>query len=83
MNIAVKLMKQNFTEQALKPRERKMEQIKNRPHTQNVDSLEEDRPNPEFERIVKEIINDCKAIKQILHEAEQAVATDADFFRGR
>ena len=60
MNIAVKLIKQNFTEQALKPRERKIEQIKNRPHTENVDSPEKVRLNPEFDKIIKEIVKQNK-----------------------
>ena len=82
MNIAVKITKRNFTKQALKKRERKMEQIKNRPHTENVDSPEKVRLNPEFDKIIKEIIDDCRAIRQILGEAEKAAATDAGFFLG-
>lgn len=40
---------------------------------------EEVRLNRKFEEIVKEIIDDCKSIRQILDEAEQAMSTDAGF----
>ncbi len=69
-----------LTEQALKQRERKLEQLKNRPHSENVDLQEEAMLNFKFEEIIEEIIDDCKAIRQILHEAEQAASTDAGFF---
>ena len=69
-----------LTEQALKQRERKLEQLKNRPHSENVDLQEEAMLNFKFEEIIEEIIDNCKAIRQILHEAEQAASTDAGFF---
>ena len=69
-----------LTEQALKQRERKLEQLKNRPHSENVDLQEEAMLNSKFEEIIEEIIDDCKAIRQILHEAEQAASTNAGFF---
>ncbi len=57
-----------------------MKQLKNRPHSENADLQEGVRLNPKFE----EIIDSCKAIRQILHEAEQAVSTNAGlFFRGQ
>jgi hypothetical protein len=44
----------------------------------------EDRLNSKFEEIIEEIINDCKKIRHILFEAEQAVSADAGlFFDGR
>ena len=58
--------------------------LKNRPHSESADLQEGGRLNSKFEEIVEEIINNCKEIRQILYEAEQAVSTDAGtFFRGR
>ena len=59
-----------------------MKQLKNRPHSENADLQEGVRLNPKFEEIIEEIIDNCKAIRQILHEAEQAASTNAGFFLG-
>jgi hypothetical protein len=47
---------------------------------ESIDLQEKYRLNPKFEEIIKEIIYDCKAIRQILHEAEQAASTNTGFF---
>ena len=61
-----------------------MKLLKNRLHSENAKLQEGVRLNPEFEEIIKEIINNCKEIRQILYEAEQAVSTGAStFFMGR
>jgi len=74
----IKISERKLTEQALKQRERKVEQLANRPHFESVDRQEDVRLNPKFE----EIIDDCKAIKQILQEAEQAASTNPGSFLG-
>ncbi len=76
----IEISERKLTEQALKKGERKLEQLKNRPHSENIDLQEEVRLNSKFEEIIEEIIDDCKAIRQILHEAKQAASTDAGFF---
>ncbi len=59
-----------------------MKQLKNRLYSENADLQEGVRLNPKFEKIIEEIIDSCKAIRQILHEAEQAASTNAGFFLG-
>jgi len=59
------------TEQTLKQCERKLEQFKNRPHSENI---ELDRLNSKFEENIEEIIDSCKKIRQILFETEQAIS---------
>jgi hypothetical protein len=59
---------------------RNLKQLKNRLHSENADLQEGVRLNPKFEEMIEEIIDSCKAIRQILHEAEQAVSTNAGFF---
>jgi hypothetical protein len=61
---------------------RNLKQLKNRPYSENADLQEGVRLNPKFEEIIEEIIDNCKAIRQILHEAEQAASTNAGFFLG-
>ncbi len=78
----IEISERKLTEQALKQRERKVEQLTNRPHFESVDRQEDVRLNPKFDEIIDEIIDDCKAIRKILHEAEQAVSTDAGFLGG-
>ena len=78
----IEISERKLTEQALKQRERKSEQLKNQLHSENVDLQEEVRLNHNFEEIVEEINDSCKAIRQILNEAEQAASTGAGFFLG-
>ena len=79
----IEISERKLTEQALKQRERKVEQLTNRPHFESVDRQEDVRLNPNFDEIIDEIIDDCRAIRKILHEAEQAVSTDAGFLGGQ
>ena len=72
----IEISERKLTEQALEQRERKVEQLTNRPHFESADRQEDVRLNPKFD----EIIDDCKAIRQILKEAEQAASTDEGFF---
>lgn len=60
-------------EQALKQREKELEQLKNRLHAENVYLQEEIKLNHKFE----EIIGSSEAIRQVLHKAEQVASTDA------
>jgi len=58
--------------------------LKNRPHSESAGLQKGVRLNPKFEEIIEEIINNCKEIRQILYEAEQAVSKDAStFFMGK
>ena len=59
-----------------------MKQLKNRPHSENADLQEGVRRNRKFEEIFEEIIDSCKAVRQIIHEVEQATSTNAGFFLG-
>ena len=61
---------------------RNLKKVKNRLYSENPDLQERDRLHPKFEEIIEEIIDDCKTIEKILHEAEQAVSTNAGFFLG-
>ncbi len=76
----IEICERKLTEQASQQRVRKLVQLKNRPHSENVALQEGVRLNSKFEEIIEEIIDDCRAIRQILHEAEQAASTNAGFF---
>ena len=59
---------------------RNLKKVKNRLYSENIDLQERDGLHPKFEKIIEEIIDDCKAIEKILHEAEQAASTNPGFF---
>ena len=50
---------------------------------QQTERKKEIRIKHKFEEIVEEIVNDCNAIGQILHEAELSVSKDASHFLGK
>ena len=61
-----------------------MKLLKNRLHSEKAKLQEGVRLNPKFEEIIEAIFNNCKEIRQILYEAEQAVSRDAStFFMGK
>ncbi|MGV7225023.1 MAG: hypothetical protein ACQ9MH_26345 [Nitrospinales bacterium] len=47
---------------------------------QQTERKKEIRIEHKFEEIVEEIVNDCNAIGQILHETELSVSKDASHF---
>jgi hypothetical protein len=55
-------------------------EISERKLTEHKLKQEEVGLKSKFDEIIEEIIDDCKVIRQILQEAEQAASTGEDFF---